>query len=313
MKAPPATDRPLRVVYLAGSGHTGSTLLALLMDSHPAIVSVGEIAVKPRIRRRGDAAVQHCSCGATIADCAFWQRIFAAVQAQGLRFGVDEWTNDYRLEHPLAHRLLTRDSSFAFVRAFQAWCAHHLPIYNRRVENTGRVNVAFIRAVLQATAADVFFDTSKVSARLARLLERPELDVRVVRLVRDVRGYGASAKRRGLSVEDAASSWKKDQEAISAVTVAVAPERTLLLKYEDLCDSPGEVMRQLYRFCGVEEIHPITSTRSDEHHVLGNNMRRDGTITVRLDERWRSKLRAEEQRQILAIAGPLNRALGYPS
>ena len=45
---------PIRVVYVAGSGHTGSTLLALLMDSHPEIACVGETSVKPKIRRRGD-------------------------------------------------------------------------------------------------------------------------------------------------------------------------------------------------------------------------------------------------------------------
>ncbi|HET9468064.1 MAG TPA: hypothetical protein VFO48_06630, partial [Vicinamibacterales bacterium] len=55
-----------RLVYLAGSGHTGSTLLALLMNAHPAVASVGEVAIKPKIRHKGNELRQKCSCGALI-------------------------------------------------------------------------------------------------------------------------------------------------------------------------------------------------------------------------------------------------------
>jgi hypothetical protein len=162
-----------RVVYLAGSGHTGSTLVALLMDAHPAIASVGEIAVKPKIRRRGDGLGHLCSCGELVNECVFWREIFRSVTKQGLEFGPDNWTNDYRCEHPLAHRLLTRDSSYGPVRAFQRWAAYNLPIHSARVRYVDRVNVAFVRAVLDVSGADVFFDTSKVPMRLSRLLQIP--------------------------------------------------------------------------------------------------------------------------------------------
>ena len=48
----------------------------------------------------------------------------------------------------------------------------------------------------------------------------------------------------------------------------------MLLRYEELCEAPSETLRRLYRFCGVTEIEPVTSTRSSEHHVLGNRLRR---------------------------------------
>ena len=44
------------VVYVAGSGHTGSTLLALLLDSHPEICCVGETSIKPPIVQSGAKA-----------------------------------------------------------------------------------------------------------------------------------------------------------------------------------------------------------------------------------------------------------------
>ncbi len=96
------------VVYIAGCGHSGSTLLALLLDSHPDIACVGETAVKPKIRRRGDAAAAECSCGQTLANCPFWTRVFAEARDLDQDLGPDRWTNDYRFEHPVAQRLLNR-------------------------------------------------------------------------------------------------------------------------------------------------------------------------------------------------------------
>ena len=306
-----AGSQRLRVVYVAGSGHTGSTLVALLLNAHPQIVSVGETAVKPKIRRKGHAAQQTCSCGATVATCSFWQRIFRSVQAQGYDLGPAHWTNDYRSEHPMVHRVLTRESANPAVRALQRWSERYLPLHAGRMRRADAVNIAFIRAALETKRADVFCDTTKHTLRLSRLLTLPELDVKVITLVRDVRGYAASAKRRGYAVEDAATTWRKDQEVIASITSALPADRTLLLKYEDLCADPETTLQHLYRFCGVQAVSPVTTTNSADHHVLGNSMRLQGRVQVRLDESWRTKLDQHEQRQIIGIAGAMNRTMGY--
>jgi hypothetical protein len=306
-----AAARPLRVVYVAGSGHTGSTLLALMLDEHPQIVSVGETAVKPKIRRRGDAPKQPCSCGATVEACAFWSGIFEHVRRSGHDMGPDRWTNDYRSEHPLVHRVLTRESSYRPVAATQRWLNAHLPAHAARMRRADAVNVAFVRAALDVANADVFCDTTKHTLRLARLLAIPELDVRVITLVRDVRGYVSSAKRRGYRIQDAAWTWRRDQEVIARLTEGLTPERRHVLRYEELCADPADTLRRLHAFCGVDEHPPVASMRSDSHHVLGNSMRLNGRITVRLDESWKQKLAADEQQLVLDIAGPLNRRFGY--
>ena len=309
-KASP-TGSKVRVVYVAGSGHTGSTLLAMLLDSHPAIVSVGEIAVKPKIRRRGDDGRQHCSCGATIADCGFWQRLFRRVREDGFDLGPGRWTNDYRSEQRWLRRLFAHDSAYRPVRRFQQWAADHLPVHAATLRQTDRVNVSFMRAALEVAGAQVFCDTTKQSMRMRRLLRIPELDVKVITLVRDVRGYVASAKRRGHSVRHAASTWLADQELIGEMTRSMPDDRRFLLKYEDLCGDLIPTLQRLYAFCGVEDFNPGTVVTSKNHHVLGNSMRLRGSIHVRLDETWRAALTQQEQDDILAISGRLNRSFGY--
>lgn len=308
---PVAATEKLRVVYVAGSGHTGSTLLAMLLNAHPQIVSVGETSIKPKIRRRGDGATQKCSCGALIVECAFWQEVFRRVNDAGVDFSAHTWTNDYRLAQPVLHRILSRDSGYKPIRLLQHWSADYLPVYRRHVHKTDRVNVEFIRAVLQTAKADVFVDTSKHVLRLCRLIAQPQLDVNVITLVRDVRGYAASAKRRGLSIMDAAETWRKDQEVIADVTRHLDPDHKFLLRYEDLCLAPEKLLGQLYRFCRVDDIDPVTSLLSEDHHVIGNSMRFQGNIRPRLDETWRSRLAADEQQQVLGIAGRANQEFGY--
>jgi hypothetical protein len=64
------------IAYITSSGHSGSTLLDVLISSHSSVVSVGEIMrlrVAPGVR---------CSCAAKyVMECPFWQRVDSALQS----------------------------------------------------------------------------------------------------------------------------------------------------------------------------------------------------------------------------------------
>ncbi len=60
--------RRLKVVYVAGYGRSGSTVVSLLLGSHPDFVSVGELGEFDVDRRAG----RLCSCGETAEHCPFW-------------------------------------------------------------------------------------------------------------------------------------------------------------------------------------------------------------------------------------------------
>jgi hypothetical protein len=300
----------LRVVYLAGSGHTGSTLLALFMDSHPQIVSVGETSFKLKLQGTRGARLR-CTCGSSYADCNFWRGVFRRVREAGYELNPTQWSNDFRYRNWLAHRLLSRYSVRPALRLFQDAAAAALPWHRARIERVRNINVEFIRAALDTAGAVVFFDTSKLAVRLKHLLETPELDVKVVRLVRDVRGYAWSAKRRGGNLKDAAMTWRRDLQSFDHITRHLPSSRVMVLRYEDLCRDPTTWLRELYAFCGVELMDPPEFVTSREHHVLGNSMRQSETIRIRLDESWRTSLSDDEQGRVLAIAGGYQARLGY--
>ncbi len=302
---------PVPVVYVVGSSHSGSTLLALLGSQHPQVASVGEASVKPSIRRAGRAPTQLCSCGEQLQCCPFWGAIFAEVTSSGQRLDASHWSNDYRFEHPWLDRIFTRETSAVSVRRLRRWAARHLPGYRRRVARIDAVNIAFIAAVLHQTGARVFLDTTKLPTRLTHLLDVPALDVRVAWLTRDARGVAHSAKKRGLSIEDATEVWRHDQASTRRLLDRLPEARRFHLRYEDLCAAPAESLARFWTFCGVPPIEVEGTMRPRDRHVLGNSMRNTDEIRVRLDEGWRAGLTEQEQRRVIDLAGPDQDALGY--
>lgn len=299
------------LLYVAGSGHSGSTLLALLLGAHPSIACVGETAVKPAIRSRNEAGRAKCSCGLAVKECPFWTKVFQGVAGLGLVMSPDQWTNDYRPDNPVLRKLHARACASSWTRAVLRWAAAHLPGYSSHVAGVDAVNVAFVDTVLRLSGATVFADTTKPVSRLIHLLRLPQFDIKLVRLIRDVRGYAASAKRRGIAPAAAARTWLRDQTAIAQIALELGSARVHQLRYEDLCGDPDKVLSALWDFCQVKRVPTSTLLEERTSHVLGNAMRMQGRLEIRLDESWRDRLEAAELSGVLRIAGQLNMALGY--
>src|SRR5690606_31136679 len=62
-----------KVVYIVGAGHSGSTLLDLILGTHSRIESVGEIKRLERLYSGGKGS--GCTCGEPFTACAYWRAI----------------------------------------------------------------------------------------------------------------------------------------------------------------------------------------------------------------------------------------------
>jgi len=301
--------RTIPVCYVAGTSHCGSTLLALLMDSHPQVTSVGEAVPNVRIQR-SDPGDYTCSCGQPIARCAFWQGGIGGVQARGLPFSAQNWTNDYQYKNRLLGRLLNKYSHRPAVRRLQL-AAEWFPPLRRRLALSHRVNRAFMEEILDRTGAEVFLDTTKSLRRLYQLLCVEGLEVRVVWLVRDVRAFAYSTRRKGFSASMAANSWRCDQCNAQGLLGKLEDDKVLKLRYEDFCADPAHWLGELCGFLGVSTLALPEMMYPAEHHILGNQMRLRGPQRIEFDEKWRVGLDPEEQEAALSVAGGLHRELGY--
>jgi hypothetical protein len=92
------TTRDPTIVYITSRGHSGSTLLDLLLSSHSDAVSVGEARFSPKFE------TTKCSCAApSVWECPFWHQVDADLRQ---RIGITLRELDIRSEDPaefLAH------------------------------------------------------------------------------------------------------------------------------------------------------------------------------------------------------------------
>lgn len=322
-----------QLAYILAASHSGSTLLSMLLGSHPQIATIGEMNLSPRAM--GDLDRYRCSCAQFIRECAFWQRVSEGMARRGVAFDLACAGTDYRsVQSRYTQRLLKpmhRSTALECVRDISLSLS---PAWRATLPEIHRRNAALASTVAELAGAQVVVDSSKVGLRLKYLLRNPDLDVKVIRLVRDGRavaltymdpagfadasdpskragGMGGDRAKERLSMSQAAYEWRRCMEEAEHVLQGLDRSRWMEVHYEDYCREPDITLERLHRFLGVEPGRQPKDFRSVEQHVVGNGMRLDTTSEIRLDERWRDTLTEPDLQTFDTVAGGLNRRYGY--
>lgn len=296
---------------IVGTGFSGSTLLSLLLDSHPRMVSVGETQGP---YARVDPREYLCSCGRTLPDCPFWRRVRDAMQRRGFVFGADRWDMLFQPSGwaPL-DALLTRSLRSNALDDLRDRVVGRLPPWSRRIGDVARRNEALVDSLLEVAGADVLVDASKDPARARHLERLTALRPCVLHLVRDAPGYVCSyVAHKGASIEEGVAVWRRMAGHVDRLFARLPEERRLRVRYEDLCADPRAVLGRISDFAGLEPPPWPLEFHAGEHHVIGNQMRFATSSDIRLDERWRERFAPDDVRAIVAATAEERRDYGYP-
>ncbi len=322
-----------KLAYILAASHSGSTLLSMLLGSHPA----------DRHDWRNDAIPQSHGRSRSLPlflrrihpQVRFWAKVRDGMAKRGCDFDLADAGTDYRsIDSRYVQRLLGSDA--------QGKTPGRMP--RRRVgvffrmakelpEIHGR-NAALASTVSELADHVVIVDSSKIGVRLKYLLRNPELDVKVIRLIRDGRavaltymdpagfadqriptseagGMGGNRAREKLSMTQAAYEWRRSMEEAEHVLRTLDPSRRIEVRYEDYCRDSDATLGRLHEFLGVDPGRQPRRFRDVEQHVVGNGMRLDTTSEIRLDERWKEHLTKGELQVFDRVAGRMNRHYGY--
>jgi len=299
------------LVYIAGTSFCGSTLLSFLLNMHPDLLCIGEMGPARQFEVEG----YECSCGAVLAECPFFLRVKAHMDEQGVAFDMNRWELRHRYSaNPKIERLMMGTLGSRVLRSIRDPLLGLVPRYTARMRAFERRNVAFIRAALAVSGASVFLDATKIPSRIPFLAGIEEIDLRVIHLLRDPRGYCHSARKHsGRNVELASRDWASNQDYCEDARRELPKVRWLRTRYEDFCTDPDRHLAELCDFMGVSHLPAPEEYRSTAHHVIGNRMRSssDPRTSIRLDEKWRETLSGSEQRIVARVAGKQARRYGY--
>ena len=304
-----------RVVLVVCPSYQGATLLALLLNNHSLVSALGDMLPL--------ADDQMCACGQVVAACAFWRNIsrrlgvsrpsalrtrlpatpwpLASHQFEG---GVVRCSGNARLNRAVGH--VVRAAVDVTVPAL--WRANSRP-----PAELARSYRSFYEHVVEVHGTSVFVDGQKSWRKAALLAQQlqPEVDIRIVHLLRDPRGFAESTRRHDGAGDLRASGWLwRDLHQRMGALATAAPYH--VLRYEDLCARPEEELTRLFDFIDVEPEDVSGPPRDPrKHHVVGNRMihRYDGGIVQ--DDGWRRTLSEPEQRTVLHAAGGLAYRHGY--
>lgn len=304
----------LRVVYIAGVGRSGSTVLDSVLGNHPLIQSVGELS-----RLASDAWVQnfYCSCGRRSSDCPFWAAVRQAWCDANGRITIQEYIEIQNEVERFRYRpLLLREG------------LKNSPTFQMYTEQT----VTLLKAIQSVSGCTTIVDSSKGVERAFALSLIPEIDLRIIQLVRDPRGVVWSHKKaftrdlqNGLPRDihpqpawRAALYWCRMNMQADWLRRRLGPEKGLLVRYEDFMLDTLSVLRKIGNFIGIDLENVERAIDGGEklyfdHTIAGNRVRMKGELRLKYDQEWREKLPVRDQRVTELLTAWLMARYGYKS
>jgi hypothetical protein len=268
---PPQSQQTIkpRVLYITSRGHSGSTLLSLLVSGHSQVVSAGEL----KMLSNPDPQRRLCSCHRQVpSQCPFWGGVEQRVKDQ-VGCSLDQLL------------LVDGGDDHTFLRH----------------------NEALFAAIAQVSGRALIVDSSKSLPRLSRLLsveaQGAAFELYPVHLHRGPFGSMNSARKRGDALRQAAYNYTRlfflTRERLRGV-------RALRVYYERLAADPrlemGRVMAWLDLPLEEGQFQWRDGVRRDIH---GNDMRFGSSDQIRVDQSWRHQLTWRQKLGVLAWTLPV--------
>ncbi len=300
----------MKVLYIAGWGRSGTTILDNILGGYDAVATAGELYY---LWRRGLVQRRRCGCGKPLVDCAFWGGVLAVA---------------YRGKPPAARQtaavqrqsIRVRDTRRLSRGGFDAAAARY------------RDEVARLYAALgTVTGAELIVDSSKTPSGAAVLARCHNVEPYLLHMVRDPRAVAHSwtrataqpdrrvpAQMRRHTTAASTATWVAWNVLVEDLARDSYSGRASRLRYEDFVANPRGTVEGLLGFAGVPATgSPFTGERTVElatnHTVSGNPGRfRTGAIELRPDDGWRSAQPRRRRLVSTALALPLLHRYGYP-
>jgi hypothetical protein len=307
-------NKKVKVLYIAGWGRSGSTLLDKVLGQIQGFFSAGELKY---IWHHSLLQNTLCGCRSSFRDCEVWRNVFNEA------FGGFDTVNASRMAE-LVHQ---ETRSLRIPQLF--WDVGSSDVSASRREFLATIEKLYL-AVATTTRSSVVIDSSKNPVYASLLMLSPNIDLYIIHLVRDPRasafswtspkptkestGHTSIEYRNPLLSSIYWNSWNVALEYIGRHQ----PNRYIRIRYEDLISEPYETLIQITEKLGVplNDLPPIsngTIMMKPNHTVWGNPGRfHVGAVELRLDERWKTKMGKLSKFWVSLITWPFMIRYQYP-
>jgi hypothetical protein len=255
-----------QILYIMGTGRSGTTILEVLLANNPGFTGVGEVH---RIVRHGFLEDRVCSCSKPARQCEMWSRVLR-----------DSGWSEAELQR-LAGDFEKLESHFRFPLVWAGVPASGLARYDA-------ANETLFAHAAAARGSALVVDSSKYASRALLLARRFPDRVRVLCITRSAAGLIAAFQKRN-DVEQrpkpplAAAAYYCYVLLCMRLVRARLGERCLAVRFEDLNHDPLSELRRIESWLGLSLAESRTRIANGEsfevgHIVTGNRLRMKGRV-----------------------------------
>lgn len=296
------------VLFIGSVPRSGSTIVSDLLNENPHMVNIGELV---HLWERGVIENNLCGCGESFSECVFWGKVGE------IAFGGWQHLSGERMR-----TLQLRSDRTRHIPTLLLPKASPLPATS--TAQYGALVSRILRAILEVSGKPMIVDTSKHVSTALLLRQIPDVDLRIVHLVRDPRGVahswskvverpevlGEAREMDTLHPARLGLRWLWFNWAFSNMDRLGVPTATI--RYEDFVEAPAATLDQIFAFSGVEETgekmfgtaEPLVL--GEGHSVSGNPRRLDrGPVKLSADDSWRTDFDPKMRRLVGRVAWPM--------
>ncbi len=304
----------MRLIYIAGAGRSGSTLLGNILGQIPGVAFVGDLT---HVWRRGLLSDELCGCGERFSECDFWQNVLRAAFPSGLRYAPAELAQ-------IHDAAVGEDALRSTIRVVRP-----RPALQRRY---AELLSSLYRGIAEVSDANIIVDSSKYPADAVLLRDHlsSRLELFILHLIRECGAVVHSWSKRMLRPEVVNRSefmatypWYQSASAwliFNAIFDRFAGDERIeyhRLLYEDLVARPHDTLAQLATWLDLDsgslplkEDNTVMLRRT--HTVTGNPSRfRTGRVQLKLDREWIDAMPWTKRSMLKLLTGWKSSAYGY--
>lgn len=294
------------VLFIGAVPRSGSTIVSDLLNENGHMINIGELV---HLWERGVIEDNLCGCGERFSDCDFWSRVGKEA------FGSWEQVSGDRMRQLQLRADRTRHIPALLFPQLS-------PFLQANTMQYGGVVTRILRAIVEVSGKPIVVDTSKHVSTALLLRRLPEVDLKIVHMVRDPRGVAHSWSK----VIDRPEVTDADRQMATLHPARIGMRwlwfnwafsnmdrlgvETTTIRYEDFVEDPTETLNQVFAFAGLEPTAEEILNTEDPvilesgHSVSGNPRRLERKpVQIKADDGWRNSLDPKMSKVVSRITG----------
>lgn len=295
-----------KIIYIAGYGRSGSTVLDMLLGNQQEIFGGGELWSFFQDITNG---VTKCSCDQGLKECPVWNAVIQNIL-------VDFDSSQFQNKSTIIERYNP---------------IYRLGLSKKDTQLYGEVWGEFFKSVGSVTSSEYVVDSSKTTyltaCRLKSMALYTDIPIKIIHLVRDPRAVMWSLCRgdNKLMEENLPSKiraattkslvgWYIANRIASQLTHELEVS-SVTIRYEDLVNSTPKTIDHIANSLQLDlnDLSLKLKNSADiesGHGIAGNRTRRNKTFKLKADMEWKTKL-PKSSCQLAKLVAPLARSYGY--